>query len=431
MNSTELRRKQADLIAALEPLANKKAAEFTDEDRNLWTEKSKELKGVTNELRTTLEQEELLRMKAGMSGTFISADDKKTFERYSFRKAMLAAATGRNLEGVEAEMHEEAIREARAENRTITGVGVPFVLLTNRNFSHKRTATSTGQNVAVPGDGGYFVQQEQILYYDALRDKLLLPGMGARLLTGLVGDLPLVEGGVFTASWLTEVDTDTTTKAAFDQLIMKPNRLQATGALSIQLLRQASLDVERMVEDQLISAHALGLQKAAINGSGSAPEPRGILNKSGIGSIVGDTSGKAPTWANIIGLETEVAIDNADGNSMAYLTNARVRGKLKQTPKETGYPTYVWDANGMNGYPAFVTNAVPHDLVKGNSSVCSAIIFGDFSKLIIGQWGNLDIIVDPYSLKKKAEVETTVISYGDIGILQPGAFAAMKDALTA
>jgi hypothetical protein len=133
----------------------------------------------------------------------------------------------------------------------------------------------------------------------------------------------------------------------------------------------------------------------------------------------------------MVDLETQVAIDNAEGSAMAYLTNAKVRGKLKQTEKTSTNGLYIWDLDEVNGYPAFVTNAVPGTLSKGNqASLLSAMIFGDWSKLHIGQWGNIDIIVDPYSLKKKAEVEVTVISYGDIGILQPEAFSAMKDIIT-
>lgn len=427
-NSNELKQRQAGLIKELEGLLTKKVSEFTEEERNLWTKKMPELDAVSSQLRLALEQEQIIRMKAGLEGADLSKGDKRDIARYSFRKAILSQLQGRTLDGIEAEMHQEALKEAKANGLgELRGIGVPYLLLSRKPLSR----ASTGQNVTTAADGGYLIQEEPLLYFEALRNKLLLPGMGARLLTGLVGDLPLIEGGSFTASWLAEDTTDTTTKVAFDELLMQPKRLQATGALSMQLLRQASLDVEKLVEDMLVAAHAQGLQTAAINGSGTAPEPRGILNKAGIGSVVGGTNGLAPAWSHIIGLETEVSIDNADGPSMAYLTNAKVRGKLKQVEKAASTGQFVWVGNEVNGYPGYVTNAVPSDLDKGTSTdVCSAIIFGDFSKLFIGQWGNLDIIVDPFSLKKKAEIEVTVISYGDIGILQPEGFAAMKDALT-
>lgn len=426
MTSKELRSKLEALRKELEIIANKKASEVTDEDRNAWVAKTVEYAEMSEKLRIELEREEFLKSIASAGGG-LSLKDKQDIARYSFRKAILAAAEGRELDGIELEMHQEAIRERAGKGDGINGIGVPYILLAQKPLKR----ASTGQNVTTAADGGYLVQEEPLLYYTALRNKLVLPGMGAKLLTGLVGDLPLVEGGAFSASWLEEDGTDTTTKAAFDEFLMKPKRLQVTGALSMQLIRQSSLDVERLIEEMLVNAHAQGLQAAAINGSGTAPEPRGILNKSGIGSVIGGDNGANPTFGHIVGLETEVAIDNAEGSAMAYLTNAAVRGYLKQAEKSEGTAQFIWDFNELNGYPAVVTNAVPSNLSKGNQSAClSAIIFGDWSKLHIGQWGNLDIIVDPYTLKKKAEVEITVISYGDIGIIQPEAFAAMKDAKT-
>jgi len=426
MNSKELRMKLEALRKELETIAKKASDQVTDEDRAAWVTKRTEYEDLAEKLRIELDRELFTRANAG-SG--LSVKDLRDMGRYSFRKAILAQLKGQELDGIELEMHQEAQREARELGfaAPMKGFGVPYALLSNKPLSR----ASTGQNVTTVADGGYLVQEEPLLYYNALANKLLLPGMGAKFLTGLVGDLPLIEGGSFTASWLDEDATDTATKMAFDELVMKPNRLQVTGALSIQLLRQASVDVERYIEEALVTAHAQGLQTAAINGSGTPPEPRGILNKVGIGAVTGGDNGAVPTWANIVDLETEVATDNAEGPSMAYLTNAKVRGKLKQTEKASGTAQFIWDLDEMNGYPAMVTNAVPSTLSKGNqSSALSAIIFGDFSKLHIGQWGNLEIIVDPYSLKKKAEVEITVISYGDIGIVQPEAFAAMKDVIT-
>lgn len=424
--SKELRQKNADLLKELEPLANKKASEFTDEDRKLWVEKSNELAAVSESLRVTLEQEEVLKSKAAIEGRDLSDQDKKTVERFSFRKAILAKAEGRALDGVEAEMHEEALREATAEGRSISGLGVPYMLLANKPLSR----ASTGQSVAVAADGGYLKQEEPLVFLEALRNKLIVTQMGAKLLTGLVGDLPLVTGGLFTATWLAEDATDTTQKMTFAKVLMTPKRVQATGALSLKLLRQSSIDVEKLIEDELINSIAQALQTAIINGPGG-DAPLGILGTLGIGDVQGGANGLAPTWGNIVELESKILSANADVNNMGYLTNAKVRGKLKQTVKAANTAVFVYDTDGMNGYKVGITNAVPSNLTKGASgAVASAIIFAEWSRLYIGQWGGQDIIVDPYSLKKKAEVEITAISYYDIGLSYPAAFAAMKDALT-
>jgi HK97 family phage major capsid protein len=414
------------LLEILNPIQAKEVKDWTEEDRKVWKENYDKLGSANDNYVLALQKENSQRMAAA-GGRTLSEGDRRDIEKYSFRKAILSIY-GHKLDGVEAEMHQEAVKESRDFGFGVTGVGVPYLLLANKSVSKR---ASTGQNVTTVGDGGYLVQEEPFMYFEALRNKIVLPGMGARFITGLVGDLPLVEGGSFTSSWLAEDAEDTTTKAAFEELVMKPNRQQVTGAFTYQLLKQSSPDIDKLVTDMLIEAHAQGYQNAAINGSGTPPTPRGILNKVGIGSVVIGTNGGAPIWKTIVDLETEVAIDNAEGNSMYYLTNAKVRGKLKQTEKTSGNAQYIWVGNEMNGYPVVVTNAVPANLTKGNQSeLCSAIIFGDFSKLILASWGGLDIIKDPFTKKNKAEVEIAVISYGDVGIMQPEAFAACKDATT-
>jgi HK97 family phage major capsid protein len=426
LESKDLRKKQDDLLKKLEPLANKKASEFTDEERKQWTNDHKELCGVNEELRVTLEQEEVLRSRAALEGRDLSDQDKKDIRSYSFRNAILAKAEGRELDGVELEMHQEAIKEATAEGRSISGVGVPYLLLSRKPISR----ASTGQNIATAGDGGYLKQESPLLFLAALRNKMVLSQLGAKFITGLVGDFPIVTGSLFTASWLAEDAVDTTQKIAFTKVTMQPKRVQATGALSLKLLKQSTPDVETLITDELVDSIAQALQIAAINGAGT-DAPLGILGVTGIGDVPGGTDGLAPAWSHIVTLESKILAANADGPSMGYLTNAKARGKLKQVVKASNTAEFIWDKDGMNGYKALVTNAVPGTLTKGGSgAVCSAILFADWSKLFIGQWGGLDIIVDPYSLKKKAEIEITALSYYDICSTYPAAFAAMKDALT-
>jgi hypothetical protein len=85
----------------------------------------------------------------------------------------------------------------------------------------------------------------------------------------------------------------------------------------------------------------------------------------------------------------------------------------------------------LNGYPYFNSNHIPSNLTKGTASgVCSAAIFGDFSKLVIGQWGFMDITVDDKSRKKDGYIELIVNLFADVAVLEPKAFAAVKDLTT-
>src|SRR4030043_2491272 len=108
--SVELLRKQAELVKILEPLSTKKAGEFTDQERTLWDENHGALEKVERDLRIALQQEEVLKRKAAIEGRDLSDQDKKDIARYSFRKMILAKVEGRDLDGIELEMHQEAVK---------------------------------------------------------------------------------------------------------------------------------------------------------------------------------------------------------------------------------------------------------------------------------------------------------------------------------
>jgi HK97 family phage major capsid protein len=135
-------------------------------------------------------------------------------------------------------------------------------------------------------------------------------------------------------------------------------------------------------------------------------------------------------------METEVAIDNADVGNIGYLTNAKVRGKLKTTEKASTTGMFIWqdgadNLGSLNGYRAGVSNQVRSDLTKGSSSgICSAIFYGNWADLIIGQWSGIDLLVDPYTGGTAGTVRVIGLQDVDIAVRQPSSFCYLADALT-
>ena len=211
---------------------------------------------------------------------------------------------------------------------------------------------------------------------------------------------------------------------------MTPKRVAITMSYTRDLLRQTSRDVEAMVINELTNAHAVALERAAISGTGSG-QPLGILNTPGIGAVAVGANGGPITWKQVVELETAVNDKNAYPGNRAYLTNAKVIGAMKTTEMATGSGRFLLDPNAgsiVNGYPITWTGLVPSNLTKGStSSKCSALIFGNWSDLWIGQWGGIDIVVDPYTAKRTAEIEITINAYHDVKVVRPESFAAVKD----
>ena len=355
-------------------------------------------------------------------------------EQYSFCRAILAKAENRpDRAPMEMEISDQL---AKKLNRDPLGFLVPMDILKAPTMS--RAPLSAGS----AGAGAEFVATDLIpsAFIDFLINLMMVNRLGATILTGLEGNVDLPKkAGHSTAGWV-NANTDVAESAlATGQVPMTPKTLGAWTEISRKLLLQSSLDVENMVRRDLAEAVALELDRAAINGSGSAPEPEGIMNAAGVAVVVaGDPDGAAPTWGDMVNLETNVSVANADIGALAYLTNTKVRGKLKQVEKNPSGPAgqYIWmdsperGFGSVNGYRAGASNQVPSNLTKGSGTDLSAMIFGNWNDLVIGQWGFLDVLVDPYTQGKKGNLQIIVHQDADIAIRRVESFSIINDIVT-
>ena len=290
--------------------------------------------------------------------------------------------------------------------------------------------------VGTPTSGGNLVATELLSgsFIDMLRNAMVIDRMGTRMLTGLVGQIAIPkQTGAATAYWVAENGAATESQQTIGQVTMSPKTVGAFTDISRRLTLQSSISVEQMVNQDLATVLGLAIQQAAISGTGASNQPSGLLTLV-TPSVIGGTNGLAPTWAHIVGLETNVAVGNADVGTLGYLTNTKVRGKLKTTEKAaTTNGQFIWadGAQPLNGYQTGITNAVPSNLTKGTSTgVASAIIFGNFADLLIGMWGSLDIMVDPYTGSTAGTVRVVALQDVDVAVRNVESFATMVDALT-
>jgi HK97 family phage major capsid protein len=236
----------------------------------------------------------------------------------------------------------------------------------------------------------------------------------ARSLGGLVGniDIPRQTAGA-TAAWIGEDGDSIVRTQTIDQISLSPKTLAAHTEITRRLIVQSSLDVEAMVRSDLATAVALEIDRAGFYGTGATNQPRGIANYAGINAVdfggtgAGDPGGpnnSMPTFAELVQMETEVSVDNADVAGMAYIFNARMRGHLKVTPRfGTGTESTIWEpGNTVNGYSTEVTNQLND----------RDVFFGNFNDLLVGMWGGIEINVDPYTHSLKGRIR--IVTFQDV-----------------
>ena len=311
-------------------------------------------------------------------------------------------------------------------------------LATSMLMQRMRASGTVGQRDLVVGTasaGGNLVATELLgsSFIDLLVNRLSVMSMGATMLTGLQGNIaiPRATGGS-TGYWLGENAAATESQQSFDQVALSPKTAGAMVDYGRRLLMQSSIAVEAFVRMDIARTLSLMIDAGALTGTGASNQPRGLLNTVGIGSVVGGANGAAPTWDHIVDLESAVSNANADGGSLGYLTNSKVRGRLKRTQMFSGTNGVpVWRDGELNGTRAVVSNQVPSNLNKGTSAgICSAIAYGNWSDMLIALWGGLDIMVDPYTGSAAGTRRVVALQDVDVSVRYPQSFSVMLDALT-
>jgi HK97 family phage major capsid protein/HK97 family phage prohead protease len=337
--------------------------------------------------------------------------------------------------GFEAEVTRELSREAVIQPQ---GLMVPMEALFPSAGQRDLTFGSSTQ-------GGSTVQttvSTDIAAY--LRAKSVAPQMGARILEGLTGPVSIPrQTASASGAWLAEQGTAPESELNTGKVDLTPKRIGVFTDVSRQLLITSALSVEQMIIEDLRQSLIAEIDRISLVGTGASNQPRGIANTSGIGSVVGGTNGAQFNWQHVVDLEKSV--DGVNGlvnmQTCGYAINPSTRAWFKRKPKDAslshGYimgdtPLDEQGLGVLNGYRAIVSNKLPSNLTKGTAAgVCSQIIFGDWSQLVLALFGGgVEIIVDPYTRAVDGTVRITANLFMDVGVRQPGSFATMDDGLT-
>jgi HK97 family phage major capsid protein/HK97 family phage prohead protease len=335
---------------------------------------------------------------------------EKESRSFSFLRAINYLSNPTDRSAREAAAFEIEASEAAAAKlgRQSRGITIPQDVL--RRDLNVGTATAGGNLVATDLDAGSFI--------DLLRNASALDQAGATVLTGLTGNVAIPrQSGAATAYWVAESGSPTESQQTVDQVSLTPKTVAAFTDYSRRLMLQSSIDVENMVRNDLARVLALKIDLAGLYGTGSNSEPLGLKLTTGIGTE--NFAAAAPTFEEVVALESDVATANALLGSPVYLMNAAMRGGLKTTKKDAGSGMFIMEGNEVNGYRGVLSNQV----------AAGDLWFGNFADLIIGYFSGLDIMVDPYSNSTSGTVRVVAMQDVDIAVRHAESFSRGADTL--
>ena len=340
--------------------------------------------------------------------------EKKDIRRYSLMRAINALVNPTDVRAQKAAGFEFECSRAAAEQYGVTAQGLMIPVDVLRNWDLSKRALNSADEAALFTDdfrGGDFI--------DILRNQSSVMRAGARMLSGLSGDVKIPKKlTAASAAWIsTEGGNSTESEMTVGSVSMVPRTLGAFTDVTRQLLIQSSLDVEALMRDDLATAIALAIDKAGLEGTGLSGQPTGILNTVGV-NLVAQFGAAIPSFPEVVTLETAVATANALMGNLAYILPASMYGGLKTKEKATGTAQFVAEPGGtINGYSSFVSNQA----TAGN------LYFGNFSDLLIGFFGGLDITVDPYTNSRAGTVRIVALQSCDVAVRHAASFAYGND----
>lgn len=349
--------------------------------------------------------------------------NQKEQREYSLVRAVRAAQSGNWKDaGFEKEISDEIALRSGKEARG-------FYMPTSFGFEKRDQVVGTNSS------GGFLKPTDHLAdnFIEALYARLVVGRAGAQVLNNLKGDvnIPKMSASIDNASFVSENSAPSESAATFAQVSMSPKTLGAYVDVSRKLMMQSSPSVEALLRNDIINSFARKIDEVALEG-GSSNEPSGVI-AGATGNVVSlGTNGAAISYAKIVDLVKEVENDNAilNDGSVYFVTNPKVVGSLRQTAKQSSGVEgnfILGDNNRILGAEVLSTTLCPSDLSKGTGSNLSAMIYGDFSQLMLGFFSGVDILVDPYTGSSAATTRIAAFQDCDAALRNSDSFGVIKD----
>lgn len=366
-----------------------------------WIESGADFKEVSDGILAVLkkrsEQNPQSVAKLDMSATEV--------RRYSLMRAIRASKTNDwKHAGLELEAHKAIAQKTGRMPEMQNGFFIPFDV-------QQRDMTVAG----VSGSN-YLVATDNLAssFIELLRNRSVAMQMGATRLSGLVGNVTIPrQTASGTAYWLASEATDITeSQPTLGQLSLSAKNVAALTEISEQMMRQSSPDAEQLVMSDLAKVVALAVDVAIIRGSGSSGQPQGIVGTSGVGSVTGTSI----DYAKVLEFQTDVAANNALVAGCGYVTTPAVAALLAQRMKVSNDYSPLWTGNLLDG------DVTGFRAMSSNQMSTATMLFGDWSQVILGEWGVLEIATHATDFAKGL---TGIRAWYtcDVGVRVPGAFS--------
>lgn len=219
------------------------------------------------------------------------------------------------------------------------------------------------------------------------------------------------ETGAGTAYWVGQRASITESEVTTGAMSMAAKKLAVLYKLPNELLRFAVPAMEAFVRNSMARTMALKADSTMMDGVGTQVSPKGLLNYSGIKTIVATTVGSngntiGPNDPGRLMAEIEEANFDLDLDGFGWMMRPKIWNQIHHSRADAvtagdGAGPYLFRTNrddiargapsSLEGYTVLRTSQVPRNRTKGSGTTLSCVIGGIFSNWLIGRVGVLEV----------------------------------------
>lgn len=239
-----------------------------------------------------------------------------------------------------------------------------------------------------------------------LRAKNVLVQAGAKFITNLAGDVQIPLMTAESCGWESEIGEAKDGAGTFSSVKLSPKRLTAYIDLSKQFIIQDSVGAEELIRQDLINALNAKLEATILGAEdGDLTKPEGIFHK------IDPTAHTVSNFADLVNAESDVEDANVMGE-LKYVMSNKAKAAFRSMAKSSKTTQLVMEGGQIDGTPVLNTSNV-----AGKN-----FAYGDWSNLAIGQFGAVDLLIDPYTKAAQGMIRIVINAYFDAKVLRPEAF---------
>ncbi|EFL7310627.1 phage major capsid protein [Escherichia coli] len=333
--------------------------------------------------------------------------DSKMEKTFDLNNVIRSLVDGAALGANEAEYSAMAAGAAMQRGRAARGGSVFVPAAALRAASEGNTkATLTA------------VTDEKLLtesYVEMLLPQSVLGRLGVTVLSGLNSPIAvpkMTASSVDAFGFVDENGSAPESKATFENVKMAPKTFAGGNPISRQSLKTVP-NIATLITDHINKAVRIKLEQLILSDKDNTRGPKGLVKQ----LVDGGRVAKKAAFSYKDFLKEIAALTDAGvpAQAIKFAMSGATAAELESTLKDNGVSGYIIENGKLAGYDVVTSGVIPAD----------HIVLGDFSGIMIGEWGGLELDMDDTTYRAQSAIVPRIWVDLDFTVVQPEALKVL------